>query len=325
MKWMVLGGGGVFGVHLARWLLRNGFDVVSVGRNPWPTEPYTLGLRPGTEVYGSDFRYEQVHVLFEPDRLFRLMDREKPSVIVNFAALAYATSWEDSARYYETNVVALARMTEWLVGKPWLDRFVQIGTSELYGSTDAPASEASPLSPTSPYAVSKMAADLHLQTLKGFPAVILRPSNCYGEAQQLYRIVPRAAWCAATGERVPLQGGGIARKSYMHAEDLARAIYVVAREGAVGAVYNAGPDRSVAIREVVEAVARLTNVSADDLIMPAPARAHEDAVYWLNSDRLRGLGWKPVVDLDPGVGRVVHWVKEWLGALGKPQEFVLRA
>src|SRR4051812_25544064 len=129
MKWMILGGGGVFAVHLARHLLDNKDTsrVISVGRNPQPPAPYMLGVGDGSD---DRFRFEQCHILFESDRLFRLMDEEKPDVIVNFAALAYATSWEDSTRYYETNVVALARIAEWLTGKDWLHRFVQIGTSE---------------------------------------------------------------------------------------------------------------------------------------------------------------------------------------------------
>lgn len=320
MSWMILGGGGVFGLHLAAWLQRSGERVVAVGRNPMPAPPFALGLQDG----GAGFRFEQVHILFESDRLLRLMDEVKPEVIVNFAALAYATSWQDSARYYETNVVALARMTEWLTGKPWLQRFIQIGTSELYGSCHVPAHEGSRLLPTSPYAVSKMAADLHLQTLKKFPAVILRPSNCYGEAQQLYRIVPRAAWCAETGNRVPLNGGGTVRKSYMHAEDLARAIMLVAKRGEIGGIYNAGPERPISIRLLVEAVARAAGIAFDALVEHAPQRALEDDTYWIDSGRIRSLGWEPKVELEDGIGRVRRWVQAWLPVLS-PREFVLRA
>lgn len=321
MKWMILGGGGVFGMHLARFLTSVGSAVICVGRNPIPSPAWTLGLETLDE---SVFRYEQVHVLHEHERLCRLMEAEKPDVIVNFAALAYATSWEDSARYYETNVVALARMTEWLTGKPWLHRFIQIGTSELYGASHEPALEDTALRPTSPYAVSKLAADLHIQSLKAFPSIIMRPSNCFAEAQQLYRIVPRAVWSAATAHKVPLQGGGVARKSYMHAEDLSRAIVTAAAHGEPGAIYNAGPDEPITIRSLVENVARLFNMPLSDLIKDAPERANEDAVYWVNSDKLRALGWLPTVTLDDGIRRVQRWVADFLPQIGAPKPFVLR-
>lgn len=323
-RWMILGGAGVFGVHLAGYLLEHGAArVVCVGRNPWPASPFTL------DVGRSDprFHYEQVHIFHESPRLFRLMEQERPDVIVNFAAQAYATSWEESELYYQTNVTALVRICEWLMGKKWLDRFIQIGTSELYGSVTAPATEDFPLLPTSPYAVSKLAADMHLQTLtpRGFPAIILRPSNAYGEAQQLYRVVPGASWCAVQGKKFPLQGGGVVRKSYLHARDLASAVAVVAECGQVGRVYNCGPEHPVTIRALVENVARVAHVPADELIALAPRREGEDACYWLNSDRIRKIGWNPLVDLDDGIARVIHWVRRNMNILPTERpEFVLR-
>lgn len=322
MKWMILGGGGVFGIHLARHLLgRDAERVICVGRNVWPQPPFSLDTGRGDKR----FRYEQIHILHEPERLLALMEHEQPEVIVNFAALAYATSWVDSRRYYETNVVALARLTEALTGRPWLKRFVQIGTSELYGSVTKPVTEDAPLKPTSPYAVSKMAGDLHLLTLKDFPSIIMRPSNCYGEGQALYRVMPRAAWCAVTGQKMPLEGGGAVRKSYMHASDLASAITTAVDKGEPGNVYNAGPEDPVAIRFVVEAIARVAKIPIDDLIEPAPGRFGEDHCYWLDSSRLKALGWSPKIGLDDGAFRMLTWARMNKSALQEPEPFVLRA
>lgn len=331
MRWMVLGGGGVFGMHLARRLVDAQTErVISVGRNPWPAEPWTLGLSPG----GAGFDYQQVHILHEPKRLFALIEAENPDIIVNFAALAYATSWTDADLYYQTNVVALARLTEWLTTKRWQEwigthrRFIQIGTSELYGSCDAPASEDAPLRPTSPYAVSKMAADLHLLTLagpRGLPVIIMRPSNAYGEGQQLYRIVTRAAWHARMGGKLILQGGGAAQKSYIHARDLARAIASVAKAGTVGEVYNCGPRYPVTIRELVDNVAQLFGRRIEDIAEVGPPRPGEDAKYWLDSSKIAGIGWRPVISLGEGLTRVKAWIDQYHNALSAPRDFVLRA
>lgn len=324
MKWMILGGGGVFAIHLARHLLGHDVEhVTCVGRNVWPQPPFSLDTGRGD----PRFRYEQIHMLHEPERLLALMEQEQPDYIVNFAALAYATSWTDARRYYETNVVALARLTEALMGASWLKRFVQIGTSELYGSVTKPVREDAPLKPTSPYAVSKMAGDLHLLTLTphGFPAIVMRPSNCYGEGQALYRVMPRAAWCAVTGTRLPLEGGGAVRKSYMHASDLASAITTAVEKGEPGHIYNAGPDDPVAIRFVVEAIARAAKIPMEDLIEPAPPRANEDHCYWLDSSKLRSLGWSPKIGLIDGAFRMLTWARMNRDALEEPQPFVLRA
>ena len=77
-----------------------------------------------------------------------------------FAALAYATSWDKSFRYYDTKVRAVSKICEHFSSKSYLKNFLQIGTSELYGSVNKPVDENYPINPTSPYSVSKLAADM---------------------------------------------------------------------------------------------------------------------------------------------------------------------
>lgn len=326
-NYALIGGGGVFAVHFAKYLLeqRDPTKVICIGRNPPAAPPFTLEVGKGDPRY----RYEQIHLVFEQDRLFELFDRERPEVIVNFAALAYATSWEKSFRYYETNVVALAKMCEELMKRDYLRRFVQIGTSELYGPVDRPVSEDEPLRPTSPYAVSKMAGDLHLETLwavKKFPMNIIRPSNAYGPGQLLYRILPRAVYCALTGQKLPLQGGGVAKKSYMHAQDLAHAIWLMTEKAPFGRIYNVGPAKPSAIRHLVELVAEEAGVPFDRLVEMTPARVGEDAQYWLDSTRIKTeLGWDEKISLREGVRDMVAWGRKYLHQLPPPAEFVLRA
>jgi len=326
MRYAILGGGGVFGNWLAKHLLEQdkASRVLSIGRNPRADAPFTLGVGEGDPRY----QYHQIHLTFETDRLIELFDHEKPDIVVNFAALAYATSWTKSARYYDTNVMALVRLCEDLKKRDWLKRFVQIGTSELYGPVWKPASEDHPLKPTSPYAVSKLCGDLHLQTLfdgEGFPMNIVRPSNCYAPGQLLYRIIPRAVWCALTGHKLPLEGGGAARKSYMHADDLAKAIVTVIERGKIGDTYNCGPENPCTVRNLVSLVSHHTKVAWDDLVEFTEARKNEDGQYWLQSDKIRQLGWTPSIQLKDGIGGMVEWGKRYLNQLPAPTGFVLRA
>src|SRR5207247_3506270 len=137
----------------------------------------------------------------------------------------------------------------------YLERWIQIGTSELYGSCDFPAKEDTPIQPTSPYAASKAAADMHLLSISKvlkFPMNIIRPSNAYAPGQLLHRVIPKAVLCGLTGTKLPLQGAGKAEKSYIHARDLARAIHLVAEKAPLGKIYNAGPAQPTSIRRVVE-------------------------------------------------------------------------
>lgn len=328
-RFAVLGGDGVFGVHMLRALLdAPGTErVVSIGRNKRKRPVYSLDV-------GRDdprFEYHQAHVVHEQDILMRILDHEEPECIINFAALAYSTSWTDSFRYYDTNVVALARMTEAIRDRGYFRHWMQIGSSEVYGAAgDRPSVEDDPPEPSSPYAVSKLAGDLHLKTYAesiDFPMNVIRPSNAYGPGQQLYRLMPRAAFCALSGQRFPLEGGGAAEKSFIHASDLAAAVLLIISEGLPGEVYNAGPDSAISIRRIVELVASAAGVDMGDFVDIAPGRATEDGRYWLDSSKIRGqLGWQPTVTLESGTLDVVNWVRDHLDELSRePQNYSLRS
>ena len=321
----IIGGGGVFATHLAKYLLETtNARVVSIGRNPVKTSPFSLDVGKRNPRY----KYEQIHIVFEQDRLFELLDEEEPEIVVNFAALAYANSWQNASLFYDTNVVALAKMCEGLCQRSYLKRFIQIGTSELYGSVDVPADENAELRPTSPYAVSKLTGDMHLGTMfktRGFPMNILRPSNAYGPGQALYRVIPRAVISGLTGRKLPLQGDGLAEKSFLHAYDVATAVQVVAEHGVVGEVYNCGPVATTSIRDLVGLVATELGVGFEDLVEFAPARVGEDARYWLDSARIAGIGWKPTIDLTAGIKDMCDWGRIHLDQLvDEYTQFVLR-
>jgi dTDP-glucose 4,6-dehydratase len=328
-RYAVLGGGGSFGINTSKYLLEQpGIErVIGIGRNPAKPEPFTLDVGKGDRRYS----YHAYHVTHELDLLLELLDREKPQVIVNYAAQGEgAVSWKHSWRFFETNSMALARFVEALMSRDYLERFIQIGTSELYGSMDVPAREDTPLQPTSPYAASKAAFDMYLvsvhRVLK-FPMNIVRPSNAYCPGQLLHRVIPRAVVCGLTGGKLPLHGGGRAEKSYIHARDLARAIHMVAEKGPLGTIYNAGPPKPTSIRALVETVARVMDIRFEDLCEVTGDRPGQDARYWLDSSAIkRDVGWEPRIGLEEGITDMVEWGRKYLGQLRDwPTDYTLRA
>ena len=129
MRYLILGGNGVFGVHTAKHLLVN-HEVKCVGRNPEKPDHFTLGLK----EY-PNYSYEHIHVVNETWRLVNLIEDWSPNVIVNFAAQGEgALSWSHFEWFYQTNTIFISRITEELINRNFGGRWVQIGTSELYGS-----------------------------------------------------------------------------------------------------------------------------------------------------------------------------------------------
>lgn len=328
-KYVVLGGGGSFGITTSKYLLEQ-LDterVIAIGRNLPKAEPFTLNVGKDDPRYS----YHAYHVTHELDLMLQLLDKEEPEVIINYAAQGEgAVSWKNSWRFFETNSMALARLTEELMKRPYLQRFIQIGTSELYGSVSTAAKENDPICPSSPYAASKAAFDLHLVSIHkvlGFPMNIIRPSNAYCPGQLLHRVIPKAIICGLTGQKLPLQGSGRAEKSYIHAYDLARAIHLVSEKAPLGTIYNVGPEKPISIRALVETIAEEMGLPFEELCTITGDRLGQDSRYWLDSTAIQNdVGWKQEISLREGIREMIQWGKKYLPELtGCSLEYTMRA
>jgi len=304
----ILGTGCCFAQHTALHLLDRNIAtrVVGVGRHgPAWNWRLNIGRRDQCIFAVQDIR--------KTDELMALLRSEKPTVLINFAAEGESgASFQNPSKYFDTNCTALVRLVEQLHGNaPWLRRFVQISSGEVYGSVDTPARESDLLRPTSPYAASKAAFDhfliaYHARTM--FPMNIVRPSNTYGEGQQLFRIVPKAIMYGLIGKQMPLYGCGQGEKSYMHVSDMAAGIASVASQAPLGRIYNLSPRVPVKTREVVCMIAKALGIHETQLFHDESGRRGTDARYWLDSQAAeRDLGWTPRVSFDTGIPHMIAW------------------
>lgn len=328
MKYLIIGGAGVFALHTIDKLLslKSTTKIISIGRSPERLPAFTLNVGKNDRRY----IYKQIHLTFEIDKILEIVDQIKPNFIINFAALAHATSWKKSFRYYDTNITALSKLCEHLYDKKYLKQFLQIGSSEVYGPTQRPAKETDAPNPTSPYAISKLAADYHILSCynyNGFPGNIIRPSNCYGPTQLMYRIIPKAILFGLTGKKFPLEGGGVSKKSFMHSTDLAEAIIKILHSKKLGKIYNAGTSKPVTMKYIIELIAEKLSLDAKEFIKITQSRKGEDKQYWINSDKIKNeLSWKPKISLETGIDDCISWVIKYKDDLMKEStDFILRA
>ena len=322
MKVAITGGGNVYALNYAKHLSEIGVEHFGIGRSgPKPKAMWQVN---------HHYRFTALHIVDQLPEYMEILDRERPDTVVNFAAQGEgAASFAENAHYfYTTNTVGLVRFMEELRKRDYLKRFVQIGSSEVYGSVEKPSKETDDLRPSSPYGVSKAAFDQHLAIMHrvhGFPMNIVRPSNAYCPGQQLHRIIPKAIICALSGQKLQLQGGGLAEKSYIHGDDLSRGITAVIERGEVGRTYNCGPVAPTAIKDVARLVATACDVPFDYLVQMAPDRVGQDGRYWLDSTALRSLNWEPVRHLSSGILEMVEWVRRNPELLETDTTFRMRA
>ena len=316
MRIFCLGAGGCFGQNFAQYAINEGHRVIGIGRSPKKSKCFSLGI---------DFPYYPCHIAFELDYILEKVRYFKPDVIVNYAAQGEgAASWgKDNWRFYNTNCTALVKLVSNLDC-----HFIQIGSSEVYGSVEGPVGEQALTNPSSPYAVSKLAFDQHLllmHRVKGLPVNVIRPSNAFCPGQQLHRIIPKAILSGLTKRKLALHGGGKARKSYLHATDLSRAVLTVIKRGLGGEVYNVGPDTPDSIESVVRRCIEATGALFSEVVEMAPERMGQDSTYWLDSSKIKALGWKQEIGWGEGLVDMLRWVKAYPELTELSTEFQMRA
>jgi dTDP-glucose 4,6-dehydratase len=216
--------------------------------------------------------------------------------VVNFAAAnIVAESWKKPSEYCLVNVVAHTELLEQLRHKK-IKKYVHVSTPEVYGSVDKWVTEEQTFNPSTPYAVSRAAADMMLMAYckaYGFPAVITRTANIYGPGQPENRIVTKALKCKKSGEELNLDGGGCTLRSFIHIRDAVEALYLAATNGKPGETYHISGWTHTSIRQLVDLIGTKWRSS--------PERLGKDYAYKLDSTKIRKLGWMDKISLEEGL------------------------
>lgn len=309
-RFLVIGSNCFSGASFVSYLLERGHSVIGVSRSEEP-HPVLLPYK-WREAKGS-FQFRQIDLNHQLDELIVLMNEQQPEYVVNFAAQGMvAQSWEHPAHWYQTNVVGQVLLHDQLRKLKYLKKYVHVTTPEAYGSTDGWIGESFHFAPSTPYAVSRAACDLHLMSFfkaYQFPVCFTRAANVYGPGQQLYRIMPRAMLYARLGKQMQLHGGGHSIRSFIHIDDVADATLRIAERGVPGESYHISTYDTVSIRELVEQVCELTGVAFSDLAVVSEDRLGKDQAYLLDSAKIRKeLDWTHSIDLKTGLQQTLDWV-----------------
>jgi dTDP-glucose 4,6-dehydratase len=153
---------------------------------------------------------------------------------------------------------------------------------------------------------------------KRFPVVFTRTANVYGPGQALYRIVPKTILSSVLHKKLHLDGGGRARRSFIHIEDASEATYRVAISGELGETYHISTNELISIKDLVQKIFKKTNGNYGKNVIETEDRIGKDLGYFLNSSKIKKeLNWQPKVNLDEGLDQTILWVNDNLQELSR--------
>lgn len=322
---LIIGSNSFSGSQFVKYLLQNDYKVIGISRSEEINDVY---LPYKWENLAGNFRFHQIDINHQLEELTDILMDFQPEYIVNFAAQGMvAQSWETPQDWYQTNVVAQVKLHDQLRKLKFIKKYVHVTTPEVYGSTDGWIKENFVFAPSTPYAVSRAACDLHLMSFfkaYQFPVVFTRAANVYGPGQQLYRIIPRTMLYARLGKKMNLHGGGSSIRSFIHMDDVSMATLKIATEGNPGESYHISTNDTVSIRGLVEKICDLTKTSFSDLVNVSDDRLGKDQAYLLDSNKLRNdFTWQNEINLEEGLMDTLSWVDNNLDLLKKlPADYV---
>ena len=322
---VVIGSNSFSGSHFVDYLLRQGAGVMGISRSE-EADPVFLPYRWDGQT--ASFTFEQLDLNSDADRIADLIGDYQPQYVVNFAAQGMvAESWLHPEHWYQTNVVGNVKLHDRLRRFDFLKKYVHVSTPEVYGSCSGSVPEEAPFNPSTPYAASRAACELHLRTFiknYAFPVVFTRSANVYGPGQQLYRIIPRTILYILLGKKLPLHGGGHSVRSFIHIQDVASGTWLAARSADQGEAYHFSTSRNISIRSVVEKICEMMNARFDDVADIVGDRPGKDAAYLLDNSKARKkLGWNPEIELEEGIQQTIDWVQRNIDRLkAQPLDYI---
>lgn len=259
--------------------------------------------------------------------VFDLFEKEKPDIVVNFAAESHVDrSVVDPESFVRTNVMGTTTLLD-ACRTYGIKRYHQVSTDEVYGDLplDRPDlffTEETPLHTSSPYSSSKASADLFVLAYHrtyGLPVTISRCSNNYGPYHFPEKLIPLMIINALSDKKLPVYGDGKNVRDWLYVEDHCHAIDLILQKGRVGEVYNIGGHNERANIDVVKTILKELGKS-EDLIEYVTDRKGHDRRYAIDPTKIHTeLGWEPETKFEDGIKKTVKWYLEhrdwWMGII----------
>ena len=230
--------------------------------------------------------------------------------VVNFAAESFVDrSIADANPFLVSNIRGTFTILD--IIKEQKKRLVQISTDEVFGSLQSTtAQENSRFNPSSPYAATKAAAELLVNSYivtYDCDCVITRCTNNYGSRQFPEKLIPKTLILASQNRQVPIYGKGKNIRDWIFVDDHCEAIYKVLLEGKSGESYNISANNEVDNLTIVKKILEILD-KPQDLIKYVEDRPGHDFRYSLDSSKVRSeLNWSENTNFNDGLKKTVDW------------------
>ena len=234
----------------------------------------------------------------------------KCDLVVNFAAESFVDrSISDANPFLVSNIRGAFTILDIITKQK--KRMLQISTDEVFGSLpSSTATEESKFNPSSPYAATKAAAELLMNSYRityGSDVIITRCTNKYGPRQFPEKLIPKTIILAKQGKKIPIYGKGKNVRDWIHVDDHCDGVLSSLLDGKSGQTYNISGNNEVDNTTIVKMILDIMGKS-EDLIEYVEDRPGHDFRYSMSSSKIsKELSWKPKIRFKEGIEKTIEW------------------
>ncbi|MGF1572192.1 MAG: GDP-mannose 4,6-dehydratase [Sumerlaeia bacterium] len=314
LKVFITGVSGFVGPHLLQELLQAGHEVWGVSRADKP---------------GGAHKLFENHLFLElknEPEIAEAIAHAEPDVIIHLAAQSNpALSWEMPLDTFDSNVGMTVSLLRGMQQRPGT-RFYFISSSDVYGrppEETLPVTEAHPLMPDNPYAVSKVAAE-HCARLYGekfgIQVGIIRPFSHTGPGQTSRFVVPAFARQIAeieAGLREKLIHGDLSTfRDFTDVRDIVRAYRLIVEHESCLPVVNVCSGMTIEIQHILDQLISMSNTTIHAEFDRSKKRGEFRTPLRGTYKLLQcATGWQPILKMDETLQDVLQEQRKQVGAL----------
>lgn len=317
-RYLIIGSNSFSGSSMINYLLNKKYHVAGISRSKELKKEFSPYYCNKNKKY---FKFKKINIVTNSEKLFLFVKKFKPNVVINYAAQGMVEeSWKNPEDWYQTNLVVQSLIYKKLSELKYIKRFIHVTTPEVYGSTKRSIVENNNFNPSTPYAISRAAMDIHLLNyFKNFkmPIILTRTSNIYGAYQPLYRIIPKAFMCSRKKIKLNLHGGGKSIRSFIYSDDASAATYIISKKGKLGETYHISNSEFISIKNLIKKITKIEKINIKKFFKITKDRVGKDYSYKLNYQKLKKLGWEPKINLKNGLIKTKLWVDKNINVLNK--------
>ena len=306
MKFLLIGGLGFIGSHLAESLIKNGHNVKILTK--------TFSKKSNIKILKKKIKIEKIDIT-NFRKLGRCIEQFKPDVIVHLAGnTSHSKSFEEPLKDVDSNAKSTLFMLEKIRELDLKCKFLLGSTFIVIGKPKKlPVNENTPCNPTTIYGTNRLASEYFCKIyhdVYGLDTNIFRITNSYGPREQ---IIPKKnavnflIYKAFKKEKISIYNKGMFFRDFIYVDDVISGINIILKNGKSGELYWISSGKKTWFYQFGNILEKITGCKVKYAETPTYTKKVDVGNFVVNNSKLKSLGWKQKVNLEKGIKKTLEY------------------